>query len=412
MASRWRRSLCGAACWIAFHAGGSALAAPLTTASDSLKILFSGGVDPTTGLLQGSPALNASFPGGQQGTFIMDTGSAGMVVYNTPFAPPPGAMPDYVGVVQAYKSDNLAYTGDVYTTLIEIGTPGNSVTAQVPILYANQQSCADPGQPCSLASSLRFMGVGFGEPPGGTTAWPITSTQRNPLFNITAINGVPANPSQGWIMASNGITVGLTPANTAGFNPAGLEQLSSTSDGFNRGAAAVFASPTVPGQLPPGPPPGPFSGTVLVDSGVSYAMMVLDPGAPRPNTTSCPYGPQDCTAANYTITVYLGNPGAPLMYQVITETSSTSAAPFVAAAPDFVNQLEDTAAFWNTSYHFYNAYNYLLDAGSGQVGYRSAAAVPGPLPLSAAAACLAWSRRLRQRQRLHAKAAEGAARRD
>jgi hypothetical protein len=211
-------------------------------------------------------------------------------------------------------------------------------------------------------------------------------------------------------MASDGITVGLTPANTASFNPAGLEPLSTSPDGFNRGSAAVFASPTVPGQAPPSPPPGPFSGTVLVDSGVSYAMMVLDTGAPRPNTVTCPYGPKDCTAPGYTITVYLGNPAAPLMYQVITEVNGPSASPFVAAAPDFVNQLSDTAAFWNTSYHFYNAYNYLFDAESAQVGYRSSASVPGPLPLAGAAAAMGWSRRLRQR--LPAKAAAGGAGRD
>ncbi|MFO0017898.1 MAG: hypothetical protein ACK52U_15250 [Synechococcaceae cyanobacterium] len=348
------------ACLVVLHTGGSAMAAPLTTGSDSLKILFSGGVDPATGLLHGSPALNATFPDGQQGTFIMDTGSAGMVVYNTSFSPPSGA-PAYTDVIQAYKSDNLLFQGDVYLTQVEIGTPGNSVTANVPVLDASQQRCADPSQSCTLASSWRFIGVGFGEVGAGNTAWPINGTQRNPLFNITAINGVSANPTQGWIMASDGITVGLTPANTASFNPAGLEPLSTSPDGFNRGSAAVFASPTVPGQAPPSLPPVPFSGTVLVDSGVSYAMMVLSPGAPRPNTVTCPYGPHDCTDSGYTITVYLGNPAAPLLYQVITGANGTiSASPFDAAAPDFVNQLSDSAAFWNTSNHFYKCLQLLV----------------------------------------------------
>ncbi len=98
--------------------------------------------------------------------------------------------------------------------------------------------------------------------------------------------------------------------------------------------------------------------------------------------------------------MYLGNPNLPLIYQVSTGANgAANASPFAAAAPAFVNQLHDTAAFWNTSYHFYNAYDYLFDAESGQVGYRSAAtaAAPGPLPLTAAVAGLAWSRRLRQR---------------
>lgn len=400
---RWVRTTIAAAIFTACPAGGSAFAAPLVTGSNSLKILFSGGVNPATGLLHGSPALNATFSG-QQATFIMDTGSAGMVVYNTPFSPPASATPIYTGVIQAYKSDNLLFQGDVYLTQVEIGTPGNSVTANVPVLYASQQSCADLTQSCTLASSWRFMGVGFGEVGAGNTAWPITGTQRNPLFNITAINGLSANPTQGWIMASDGITVGLTPANTASFNPAGLEVLNPSVDGFGRGSAAVFASPTVAGQAPPSPPPGPFSGTVLVDSGVSYAMMALVDGTQRPDTIACPYGPKDCTAAGYTITVYLGNPADPLIYQVITgDNGDISASPFAAAAPDFVNQLYDTSAFWNTSYHFYNSYNYLFDAESGQVGYSAAAvpavAAPGPLPVTGAAAALGWSRRLRRRLR-------------
>ncbi len=393
----WQAGL-GAAALIALHTSGSALAGPLSTGSDSIKILFSGGVDPATGLLKGSPSLTATFPDLQAGTFIMDTGSAGMVVYKAGFSPPAGASPAYKDVIQAYKSDNLLFEGDVYTTQIEIGTPGNSVTSTVPILYATKQRCADESQTCSKKDSLRFMGVGFGEPPDGTTNWPISSTQRNPLFNISQINGQPASASQGWIMGSDGITVGLTAANILGFDPAGLQALTRSSDGFERGSAAVVASLT--GSLPPAPTVinGQYSGTVLVDSGVQYAMMVLDPGVPRPNTIHCPDGPKDCTAAGYTITAYLGNPAAPLIYQVITGANgSTSASPFAAAAPAFVNQEEDTAAFWNTSYHFYNAYNYLFDADSGQVGYRSAAAAPTPLPLAGAAMCLGWSRKLRRR---------------
>ena len=213
-------------------------------------------------------------------------------------------------------------------------------------LYASQQRRADPSKSCSLASSWRFMGVGFGEAPAGSTAWPIYGTQRNPLFSITAINGVPADPSQGWIMASDGITLGLTAANTASFNPAGFEQLKSSPLGFNRGSAAVVARPTVARQAPPSPPPGPFSGTVLVDSGVSYAMMALDSGATRPPTISCPYRPQDCTAPGYMIMVYLGNPNLPLIDQVSTGANgAASASPFAAAAPAFVNQQHDMAAF-------------------------------------------------------------------
>lgn len=68
-----------------------------------------------------------------------------------------------------------------------------------------------------------------------------------------------------------------------------------------------------------------YTGSVLVDSGVNYATMALEPGASRPSSSNCPDGPKDCTAAGYTITVYLGNPSTPLIYQV--NTGSISAPP-------------------------------------------------------------------------------------
>ena len=381
-------------------ATGAAVAAPLVTGSDSIKLLFAGGVDPSTGLLKGSPALAVQFPGGSPQNFIMDTGSAGMVVYGGGFTPPSGATPLVVNAVQAYKSDNLEFTGNVYATDVQIGLPGHSVTATVPVLYATSQSCAQ-GSSCSPVSSLKFMGVGFGQAAVGNTNWfQLDTTARNPLFNITAINGVPADPTHGWIMSSMGITVGLTDSNIQAFDPAGLEMLSTSADGFNRGSAAVVASATGD-PLPP--MPSAFTGTVLVDSGVRYAMLQLESGSTRPPTIACPGDASlSCTDAGTTLSIFLGNPAAPLVYQVITGTGGTpTAAPNSAAAPDFVNQLaESPQPFWNTSYHFYNAYNYLFDAESGYVGYATAAntaSVPGPLPPAALAGLLAWSRKLRRR---------------
>ena len=207
------------------------------------------------------------------------------------------------------------------------------------------------------------------------------------------------------MMSSMGITVGLTPANIQAFNPAGLESLGTTAAGFNRGNAAVLASASVAG-LPA--VPSAFNGTVLVDSGVRYAMVQLETGSSQPPTITCPGDASlACTDAVTTFFIFLGNPAAPLIYPVITGVGgATTDAPNSVAEPDFVNQLvESPQPFWNTSYHFYNAYNDLFDAESGQVGYAAAtasAAVPGPLPHAALAGLLAWSRRLRRRSALPA----------
>ena len=153
-------------------AAGPALAAPLVTGSDSVKLLFAGGVDPSTGLLQGSPALAVQFPGSSPQNFIIDTGSAGMVVDGAAFTPPSGATPLVTHAVQAYKSDNLQFTGNVYHTVVQIGLPGNSVSATVLVLYATSQSFAQ-GSSCSPVASLKF--VGLDDVQHGNYRWPDSS---------------------------------------------------------------------------------------------------------------------------------------------------------------------------------------------------------------------------------------------
>jgi len=350
-----------------------------TLGVDSVFLPFAGGV--TNGLLTGSPALSVTMGGVSAQNFIMDTGSTGMVVYGNQYTPPQGTAPVLTNVVEAYASNGYAFTGNVYNTTVQIGSGSNSAIANVPVLYAN--SCMSGSSACSTDPnfSWRFMGVGFGESAGGTTNWQtLTTNLRNPLFNITGIDGQAASPTKGWIMGSTGITVGLTAANTAAFGSSSLDTLTGTfSAGYARGRSSVSVNG------------GSFTaGTVLVDSGIQYAY--LQPAGSVPTVNGDPSNPYcdnssfTCTAAGEVITVALGDPSAPaLTYSVTIGTGGVpSAAPNALATPAFIRQIQsDPITYWNTSYHFYNAYNYLYDAADGVVGYV-ATSTPVPEPMSGA----------------------------
>ena len=365
--------------------------------TDSITIPFAGGV--VNGRLVGSPAITVGLNGGPLQKFIMDTGSAGMVVTPDVYTPPLGSVPAYTNVVQAYASNGIMYTGDVYYTPIQIGSGAQSILTNTPLLVASSVQCI-PGVACGTPSltNWRFMGVGFGESSTGTTTWPLNTTQRNPLFNVTQINGQSANPSKGWIMGSTGITVGLTAANIVQFALGSLDTLTPSSDGFNRGRASVAING------------GPAAiGSVLVDSGLHYAY--LQPSlADVPATVSgdptnpfCRISGLSCTAPGNTVTISLGDPASPAVtYSVVVGTDgSLSSNPDPAAAPEFIRQIPATTLFpyWNTSFNFFNAYDYLFDAADGVVGYAAVNQVPGPLPLGAAAAAWRCSRSLRRRLR-------------
>ena len=342
---------------------------------DSVFLPFAGGV--TNGLLTGSPALSVSIGTGAAENFIMDTGSTGMVVYNTGYTPPQGATPILTNVVQAYASNNVSFTGNVYNTTVQIGSGSDSAIANVPLLVATSASCTT-GSGCTIPSSWRFMGVGFGESASSTTNWQTLNTiQRNPLFNITGIDGQAATPTLGWIMSSTGITVGLTATNTQPFASSSLDTLTgSTSTGWARGRSSVSVNG------------GSFAtGTVLVDSGIQYAY--LQPAGSVPTVNGDPSNPYcdnssfTCTAAGQVITIALGDPSAPAVtYSVTIGTGGVpSAAPNALATPAFIRQIQsDPITYWNTSYHFYNAYNYLYESTDGVVGYvATSSAVPEPM---------------------------------
>jgi hypothetical protein len=226
---------------------------------------------------------------------------------------------------------------------------------------------------------------------------------NNPLLNITALNGttvtastpnqpgstgVSGNYNSGYILTPDGLTLGLTAANTAGYPMQPLSWNDQTqASGFNSGYAdwnPVPVNLTVNGTT--------GAGTVLTDTGIDYMIVTPTPGTSVQTNGSCSLG-TDCLALGTTVALAIGTVAS--YGFTIGPVNGAPLQPAPAAAPLYAVTADGTEVFVNTGYHFFNQYNYVYDYVNGQVGY--ATAVPGPLPLAGAATAYGWACRLRRR---------------
>ena len=328
--------------------------------------------------LTASPELAVGFDGNPSHMFTMDTGSTGIIVGTNRFDTT-GKTPIGSGS-QTYTSSGIVLSGDFYMASVKIGTDASYAIAQVPILVATSQTCLPNARNCTASNNPQpaMFGVGFGQE---AASQPDGIPSHNAFLNIVNINGTavtpgapgsPGNLTSGYIVTSTGVTLGLTAANTQGFNlvPLVWNDTHNSSSDWNRAPATL----TIAGYT--------GIGTVLADTGVPSMYVTPPQGSNVPTTGTtvlCLYAP--CAAAGVSVVVDIGLPGSPIAsYSFTIGTDGGPVAGSTLAAPEFVTV--DPAApdtFVNTTYHFFNAFNYAYDYVDGVVGIQ---AVPEPPALT------------------------------
>jgi hypothetical protein len=371
---------------------------------------------PVTAKATGARKIDVAFKEGsgfaQPSLFVLDTGSTGITVSSDVWhAESSGAAKLGSGSV-TYTSSGRVLIGDWYQATLQLGDGPKTAESSVPVLQVTSIQCLTSQRDCQPTAhpmKVSFFGIGFGREatsqsttPGGTVA---AIPAYNPLLNITKVNGTPVSAStpqqpgstgvvgdfgSGYILSSEGLTLGLTAANTAPFPTLDLTWNDrTTASGFNSGYADWNP---VPGTLTVNGSSG--TGTVLTDSGVDSMLLTPAPGTVVNTDGACKTG-RDCLAPGSTVSVAIGtivsysfgigpDAGAPLQ-------------PAPLAAPLYAVKDIGSEVFVNTSVSFFDEYAYLYDYVNGQVGYLAMASAPGPLPLVGVGAAWAWSRRLRRR---------------
>ena len=354
-----------------------AAAAGFATGADSVFIGFDSSVV-ANGQLIALPQLDVGFNGSAAKPFVMDTGSTGIVVSPDNYTLQPGAQPIGPGQI-TYNSSGRTLSGYYYSTTVAITDGTHSASASVPVLLVDTITTCPAGGSCTVNNNptgVAMFGVGFGQEPAGQ---PYGTPDKNPFLHITQIDGQSASASQGYIVTSTGVFLGLTAANTAQFAPANQVSLgwNATYSDWNR----------TPVTLTAGGATGP--GTLLPDTGISYMFVQPALGAvvqtiPTTDATG-PCASVSCAAPGETFVIAIGSdPNNPAFTYSVTIAPGSTGAPIAQPiAPEYVVPLTPAApspAFStvNTGFHFYNAVNYAYDYQNGVVGFVSNS-VPEPM---------------------------------
>lgn len=226
------------------------------------------------------------------------------------------------------------------------------------------------------ADVMPWMGVGFGRSVGGIGV----SLANNPFVNV-----VGANVHQGYIIAGNSITLGLTQSNVQGFSTMQLPTTNGTPYWAEPLGSVTLTPPTgTTNQAAVTLPLGP----VLVDTGIGNMIVnypsSLDLGS-LATTTACPVDNNFKTIVAPQSSVNLQIPFMPIFPALFLSYPATTGDPCNAALggiPAALSPSTDGTAAINTGRAFLTANNYMFDNQCGLLGVQalSGQTPDGPAP--------------------------------
>lgn len=322
--------------------------------------------------------FKVSIGGGRPQWYTMDTGTTGIMVSAAAI---PGYRVDSLKDPRGWEflsSSKILWVGhwtQMEVTFLDSANAPVAV-ATVPVLAVDSEAiclqyAVSDGPTCSSPSPaprtnpasglrpasplIRYMGVGFGREDDGQSQG---TPDKNPLLHITRIGGVPVRAESmrnGYIITEQGVHVGLTPGNTAGFVYTPLAP--------NSGITMDWGPPSMCVQVNGSRC---LSGGVLIDTGINTMYI----STPVPVDTLRTTDPSDCES------VAALAPGAQVTVRFPSDTGQVAFYSFTVG--DSANRLQpslamparDAKVFVNTGRHFYRAFNVLYDAVGGYFGLR------------------------------------------
>ena len=302
-------------------------------------------------------------------SFVMDTGSTGIIASPDNFAPAVGAQNLGTGS-QFYSSSGKMLNGTWYSSTENIyaGNGQLLATANVPVMQVQTVTCAVDARNCkpdSHPTNIGMMGIGFAR----ESSQQLRATPGyNPFINITAIaaadgilHDLPGGWASGYVVTSSGTWLGLTSTNTANAAFAKLTQTTYPADGG--GSIIDWAAATMSLNL--NGVSG--NGNMLMDTGVTVSYLSPPPGASAGALVACSdTGLVECLSTGSTVSVSMPGLTDPIAYYTYNVGQVDNP-----MQPDEVVIAKDTSGvFLNTSAHFLNGMNLIFDPTNGYVGYQ------------------------------------------
>lgn len=299
-------------------------------------------------LAQPSTALTAGLRvstvigGGAPVDMTVDTGSNGVLVSRSfvgAAATPLSPARTFTGF--SYSSSGNTYSGEWMTATLELGAPGGSghPALTVPMLIRVVDE-----------ADVAMMGVGF-DRSGSEPDQDLDGPALNPFLNLTAMS-TGAMP-QAYVVGLDAIVLGPTAGDLAGFQTVALTKAAGGKDWAAPAACVTVPSGGVTAQC----------GTLLLDTGLGYAIVQVPAGVEPPTVPAATSGDRPSVAAGQQVQITVAGLSAPLYDFTVGATGAPTAV-------QWGHDLSDGQPFMNISRYALTQHDYLYDATSGQVGFR------------------------------------------
>lgn len=327
-----------------------------------------------------APQLNFSIAGDSTiHSVTMDTGSVGIAISasNIPNYEQLKTAAGATAGTQFLSSSKVLWVGTWVPMTVTLYDRNKQpvATSEVFVLGVEQAGKCDsyqtdqkicPNLPAPQKPVL-YMGVGFGQE---ADFQPQGTPDKNVLLNLNSVNGQPIAPgalNKGYIIGRQGIQVGLTAANTAGFRFAKLQPYQQYPGDWMMPRGCITVNPNE-NRDAIGPICTPAN--ILVDTGIPQSYMtvpptikfdtVQQPDRSEPSKTVGVLAPQTSVAvqipdaANPIATdAFIVGGGAPNEPEQVIPWSTDKRPPFI-----------------NTGRHFLRQYQFLYDASQGYLGMK------------------------------------------
>jgi hypothetical protein len=288
--------------------------------------------------------VSAALGGGAPHAFQIDTGSVGIVVPRSVLGPDYQQFDPSQDIEFQYASRGKKYCGQWVEVLVVLGVPADWDGTGDYYPIANVEVFA-VDRPASFDGGMFGVGFAIGGLSDGGPA-------RNPLLHLR-YHG--ARMSQGYIVSTQGIDVGLTPLNTEGFAFIPLDRDASGKDWMQPlgsvGLSGDFSTDGYSADLP-----------ILMDTGIDDMILWISASDAPPNLPSESAFPAGISVSISAPPTDLGADPA-LQYSFITGDTSQPMAP---------SQVEWRVGNGiNTGINVLAGADYLYDAARGRVGFRA-----------------------------------------
>jgi hypothetical protein len=291
-------------------------------------------------------------------TFTLDTGSLGVIVTKSKLFKGVNVHGPGAPGQKFYDSSGYVYTGNYYLAPVSVQLTSGSYVQSDPILvlavdkvhcHAGYKKCAAPKN-----ASLYYLGVGFDRNSTGPGDL-FDSPSENAFLRLTDTQGgTDINP--GYILSTQGVTLGITPGDSAGFNPVTLTPNATVAGDWNP-EPGCYQFTSLPGSPQ-------FCGNLLLDVGIGEMFMDL-PFDQRPAGS---YDSNNKVPDGLEMNILAGSPTQPAMsydFSVVQPPTQP-----VGPAPTFAQWINDANVFVNTGRRPLLSFDYLFAGQCGEVGFK------------------------------------------